>query len=104
MGWPIRYGGASLSVLAAVLLWTASSLIHKDPFAVFLLSVVFTARFFGFGPAVFGTALSVAAIDFVAYEPRFSMGVQSSDFPASLARSRAPKCAPTAASNRSPPL
>jgi PAS domain S-box-containing protein len=81
MGWPIRYGGASLSVLAAVLLWTASSLIHKDPFAVFLLSVVFTARFFGFGPAVFGTALAVAAIDFVAYEPRFSMGVQSSDFP-----------------------
>jgi PAS domain S-box-containing protein len=79
LSWPVRYGGGLLSVVAAVGVWSLSSLMHQDPFAIFVLGVVFTARFLGFGPAVFATALSVFAIDFSAFEPRFSLGVHSSD-------------------------
>jgi len=79
LSWPVRYGGACLSVGLAVGVWSLSSLVHRDPFAIFMLGVVFTARFFGFGPAVFGTALSVVAIDYFAFEPRLSLGLQSSD-------------------------
>ena len=54
LSWPVRYGGACLSVIVATSVWSMSSLMHHDPFAIFVLSVVFTARFLGFGPAVFG--------------------------------------------------
>jgi PAS domain S-box-containing protein len=75
----VRYGGALLSVAAAIGLWSLSSLMHQDPFVIFMLGVVFTARFLGFGPAVFGTALSVVAIDYFAFSPHFSMGIQGPD-------------------------
>jgi PAS domain S-box-containing protein len=77
--WPIRYGGALLSVTVALILWSLSSLMHQDPFAIFVLGVVVTARLFGFGPAVFGTALSVLAIDYFAYSPHFSLGIDNAD-------------------------
>jgi len=77
--WPMRYGGALLSVGAAVAVWTLTGLMHRDPFAIFVLAVVAIARFLGFGPAVFGTALSVIAIDYIGFEPRFSMGITASD-------------------------
>ncbi len=64
---------------AAAGLWSLSALIHHDPFEIFVLSVVVTARFFGFGPAVFGTALSVVVIDYLAFEPRLSLGIQNAD-------------------------
>lgn len=79
LSWPLRYGGAALSVILATSVWSLSSLMHHDPFAIFVLSVVFTARFLGFGPAVFGTALSVMALDFFAFEPHFSLNLQSSE-------------------------
>jgi PAS domain S-box-containing protein len=79
LSWPVRYGGACLCVLAALGVWSLSSIVHRDPFAIFILGVVFSARFFGFGPAVFGTALSVVAIDYFAFEPHFSVGIQGSD-------------------------
>jgi PAS domain S-box-containing protein len=78
LSWPLRYGGAFLSVLAALGVWSLSALMHHDPFAIFVLGVVFTARFLGFGPAVFATALSVLVIDYFAFEPHFSLGVQGS--------------------------
>ena len=79
LNWPIRYGGACLLVGAAAGLWSLSSLILHDPFEIFVLSVVVTARFFGFGPAMFGTALSVLVIDYLAFHPRFSFDMQSDD-------------------------
>ncbi len=79
LSWPVRYGGACLSVMAAAGLWSLSSVLHKDPFAIFVLGVVFTARFLGFGPAVFGTALSVMAIEYFAFQPHFSFNVQGFD-------------------------
>jgi PAS domain S-box-containing protein len=77
--WVVRYGGSLLAVAAALGLWWISPLMHHDPFSIFVLAVVFSARFLGFGPALFGTALSVAAIDYVAFEPHFSFSVQGSD-------------------------
>src|SRR6266403_985851 len=56
LSWPLRYGGALLAVVTGAGFWMLSSLIHRDPFAVFILGVIFTARFLGVGPAVFGTA------------------------------------------------
>jgi PAS domain S-box-containing protein len=79
LNWPMRYGGALLSVGAAVAVWSLTGLMHRDPFAIFVLAVVAIARFLGFGPAVFGTALSVIAIDYIGFEPRFSMGINASD-------------------------
>jgi PAS domain S-box-containing protein len=77
--WPVRYGGAFLSVTAAIVLWSLFTRMHQDPFAIFVLGVVFTARFLGFGPAVFGTALSVVAIDYFAFSPHFSLAIQKPD-------------------------
>jgi two-component system CheB/CheR fusion protein len=79
MPWPARYGGSLASVAAAVGLWVLSPFMHHDPFAIFVLAVVFTARFLGFGPAVFATAVSVIAIDFFAFEPHFSLSLHASD-------------------------
>ena len=77
--WPVRYGGALLSVATALALWSLTGLMHHDPFAIFVLAVVVIARFLGFGPAVFGTALSVFAIEYFAFGPAFSISVHASD-------------------------
>jgi PAS domain S-box-containing protein len=79
LSWITRYGGALLTVVTATVVWYVSPLMHRDPFAIFVLGVVFTAHFFGFGPAVLGTALSVLAIDYVAFAPRFSFALHSGD-------------------------
>jgi len=77
--WPVRYGGSLLAVAAALGLWSVSPFMHHDPFSIFVLAVVFSARFLGFGPALFGTALSVAAIDYFIFEPHLSLSVERSD-------------------------
>ena len=79
LSWPLRYGGALASVVAAVGVWALSPFMHHDPFAIFVLAVVFAARFLGFGPAVLSTAASVAAIDYFAFEPHFSLAVAGAD-------------------------
>jgi PAS domain S-box-containing protein len=79
LSWPVRYGGALLAVIACVVVWSITPLMHSDPFAIFILAVVFTARFLGFGPAVFGTVLSVPVIDYFAFDPHFRLSLQSSD-------------------------
>ena len=40
LNWPMRYGGALLSVAAAVAVWSLTGLMHHDPFAIFMLAVV----------------------------------------------------------------
>ena len=77
--WPVRYGGSLAAVAAAVVVWSLSPFMHHEPFAIFVLAVVFTARFLGFGPAVVATVVSVVAIDYFAFEPHFSLSLQSTD-------------------------
>ncbi|SNS34165.1 His Kinase A (phospho-acceptor) domain-containing protein [Noviherbaspirillum humi] len=69
-------GAAAIPLLCAV---TATPLLAFLDLAnivmLFLLSVVVVAVFYGRGPAILATAVSVAAFDFGFVPPRFSLGV-----------------------------
>ncbi len=71
----VRYLGAALAVWVALSLWTFSPLLHRHPFALFLAAVLFTARFLGFGPAVFCSAVSAVCLDYFVFPPLFSFGI-----------------------------
>jgi len=43
---------------------------HQDPFVIFILAVVFIARFFGFGPAVLCTFSSAIVLDYFVFGPK----------------------------------
>lgn len=77
---PLGYALSVISVAAALLVWLVVPLLHQDPFVLFLLAVVACARFLGVGPAVLCAALSMAAIDYVAFEPRYSFSSQPEDY------------------------
>jgi len=68
----VQYGGAVLAVWVALSLWTFSPLLHRHPFYLFLAAVLFTARFLGFGPAIFSSFLAAACLDFFVFTPTFS--------------------------------
>ena len=75
----VQYGGAVIAAWVALSLWELSAILHRHPFALFLLAVVVTARFFGLGPALFCSALSAACLDFVVLSPRFSFALSTGD-------------------------
>ena len=72
---PVQYGGAALAVWFALSLWTFSPLLNRHPYYLFLAAVLFTARFLGFGPAIFSSFLSVVCLDFFVLSPMFSFGI-----------------------------
>src|SRR5271170_978409 len=72
-----QYAGAALAVWVALSLWTFSSVLHRHLFVLLLAAVLFTARFLGFGPAVFCALVSTACLDFFAVPPYFSFGIRS---------------------------
>jgi PAS domain S-box-containing protein len=53
---------------------------RQDPFAIFIAAVVVSARYLGFGPALLCTASSGLAIDYFAFEPRFSLLLSDHDY------------------------
>lgn len=61
------------SALAATALswciWLLSPVMHGDPFVIFLLAVVFIARFYGFGPALVCTFSSAIVLDYLVFQP-----------------------------------
>jgi len=73
----VQYGGAALAVWVALSLWTFSAVLHRQLFALLLAAVLFTARFIGFGPAVFCSLVSTACLDFFAVPPYFSFGIRT---------------------------
>ncbi|MBZ5656389.1 MAG: PAS domain S-box protein [Acidobacteriia bacterium] len=75
----MRYGGAALAVWVALSLWSLSSVLHRHPFALFLAAVLLTARFLGFGPALFSSVLSAACLDLFVLVPRFSFALSGAD-------------------------
>jgi PAS domain S-box-containing protein len=75
----MRYGGAVLAVWLALSLWSLSSVLHRHSFALFLAAVLLTARFLGFGPALFCSLLSTACLDFFVIVPRFSFSLGSGE-------------------------
>jgi PAS domain S-box-containing protein len=81
MGWIKRsrhsawaqYVGAAISVWVALSLWTFSAVLHRHLFSLLLASVLMSARFLGFGPAVFSTFLSAICFDYFALPPYHSL-------------------------------
>jgi PAS domain S-box-containing protein len=73
----VQYGGAVLAVWVALSLWTFLPVLHRYPFALLLAAVLFTARFLGFGPAVFCSLLSTACLDFFVVQPYFSFAIRT---------------------------
>jgi PAS domain S-box-containing protein len=73
----VQYGGAALAVWVALSLWTFSAVLHRHLFVLLLAAVLFTARFLGFGPAVFCSLVSTACLDFFGASPYFSFGVRT---------------------------
>ena len=67
------------SALAATALswciWLLSSVMHDDPFIIFILAVVFIARFYGFGPAVLCTFSSAVVLDYLVFQPQHTWGM-----------------------------
>src|ERR1700686_5007207 len=73
----VQYAGAAVAVWVALSLWTLSPVLHRHLFVLLLAAVLFTARFLGFGPAVFCTLLATASLDFFAVSPFFRFSVRS---------------------------
>ncbi len=72
-----HYGGAALAVWVALSLGTFSPVLHRHLFVLLLAAVLFTARFLGFGPAVFCSLVSTACLDFFAVPPYFNFRIHS---------------------------
>ena len=72
-----HYVGAALAVWVALSLWTFSPVLHRHLFVLLLAAVLFTARFIGFGPAVFCSLVSTACLDFFAVPPYLHFGIRT---------------------------
>ena len=73
-----QYLGAALAVWVALGCWTLSVALLRHLFVLLLAAVLFTARFLGFGPAVFCSLVSTACLDFFALPPYFSFRIGTS--------------------------
>jgi PAS domain S-box-containing protein len=78
--WPMRYTAALIATAVALGIWFLWPVMRQDPFAIFIAAVVGSARYFGFGPALVCTAASGLAIDYFAFEPRFSFALSANDY------------------------
>ena len=74
------YGAALAATAVAWGIWALSPVMHQDPFVIFILAVVFTARFLGFGPAVLCTFSSALVLDYFVFRPRLGIGVSGNEF------------------------
>lgn len=70
----MKYMGAAIAVWVALSLCTFAPVLHRHAFSLFLAAILFTARFLGFGPAIFSLSLSVGCLDFLVYHV-FSAGI-----------------------------
>ena len=64
------YGSAVAATALSWCIWWLSPVMHQDPFVIFILAVVFIARFFGFGPAVLCTFTSAIVLDYFVFGPK----------------------------------
>ncbi len=69
MAW---YGAAIAATALSWCIWRLSPVMHQDPFAIFILAVVFIARFYGFGPAVVSTFTSAILLDYSMFRSTLS--------------------------------
>ena len=78
--WILRYTAALVATGIALSIWFLWPMMRQDPFAIFIAAVIVSARFLGFGPALLCTAASGLAIDYFAFEPRFSFALSANDY------------------------
>src|SRR5260370_34727910 len=52
---------------------------HQDPFVIFILAVVFIARFFGFAPAVLCTFSSALVLDCFMFRPNLGAAISENE-------------------------
>ncbi len=78
--WTLRYTLALAATAVALGIWFLWPFMRQDPFAIFIAAVIVSARFAGFGPALLCTAASGLAIDYFAFEPRFSFALSANDY------------------------
>jgi PAS domain S-box-containing protein len=72
----MQYAGAALAVWVGLSFWTLTPALHRHLFLLLLAAVLFTARFLGFGPALFCSLVSAACLDFFALPPYYSFGLR----------------------------
>ncbi|HJT69104.1 MAG TPA: PAS domain S-box protein [Terriglobales bacterium] len=73
------YGSALAASALSWCIWWLSPVMHQDPFVIFILAVVFTARFFGFGPAVLCTFSSAVVLDYSMFRQTFEVAVSANE-------------------------
>lgn len=73
------YGSALAASALSWCIWWLSPVMHQDPFVIFILAVVFTARFFGFGPAVLCTFSSAVVLDYSMFRQTFSTAISENE-------------------------
>ena len=66
------YASAIAATALSWCIWRLSPVMHQDPFVIFVLAVVFIARFYGFGPAVVCTFSSALLLDYAIFRPTLS--------------------------------
>ena len=74
------YASALAATALSWCIWALSPVMHQDPFVIFILGVVFTARFFGFGPAVLCTFSSAVVLDYFVFRPRLFLVFSENEF------------------------
>ncbi|MBO0911650.1 MAG: PAS domain S-box protein [Acidobacteria bacterium] len=81
--WSDRVAWYATALAASALswcIWSFSPVMHQDPFAIFILAVVFIARFFGFGPAVLCTFSSAVVLDYAMFRRSFGAAISENEF------------------------
>jgi PAS domain S-box-containing protein len=63
------YASAIAATALSWCIWRLSPVMHQDPFVIFILAVVFIARFYGFGPAIVCTLSSALLLDYAVFRP-----------------------------------
>ena len=80
LDWAAWYGAALGVTAISWCVWALSPAMHQDPFVIFILGVVFTARFLGFGPAVLCTFSSALVLDYFVFRSRMGIAVSGNEF------------------------
>jgi len=70
-----RYGVAMVFTLMALALMEAVPFLKIAPFMLLVAAVALSARYAGFGPALFSSVVSILIADFFVLEPRFSVAI-----------------------------
>ena len=78
--WLAWYATALAATALAWCIWWLSPVAHQDPFVVYILGVVFMARFFGFGPALLCTFASALVLDYSMFRPRLEAAISETEF------------------------